>query len=477
MKLKILLSFITLLFIGKLLNAQTAISGGIYSNTTWTLANSPYLMTGNIVVFPGVTLTIEPGVEVRVKENGLSGTQYSLETRGTINMVGTPDAPITFKADTALTTVGAWKGFVIKNSQGGSLNYNYVNIANTITCFEYDGSVPSSIQLNKCSFSYNGYAVVVGTDLIAEDCLFYANENAIYGWANFTFNNCVFDKNLAALSIYASSLDMNNCQVLNNNLGISINTGSVTGTVVKNTLFENNIIAYNYANNGVIDSCMFIGNVDAVLNTTYLTVQNSSFMNNTTALQVGFGSLVNNCLIEQNQTGVALGPISFGQPLPIIENNRICSNAQYNIDNRTDLNVFVPTNCFCTTDSTDIEAKIFDGYDDISKGLISYEIFDTTCSNVLRVINKSGEPLSLEENATNEAVSVFPNPVAEQLTILNANSFSAFSLVTIDGKEVLSDRLMSGTTNVNMSQLPTGIYLLVLKGEGQQSRILKVVHM
>lgn len=477
MKLKFIFSFIALLFIGEMLYAQTAVSGGIYSNTTWTLANSPYLMTGNIVVFPGVTLTIEPGVEVRVKENVFPEPQYYLETRGNINMVGAPSAPITFRADTAVTTVGAWQGFIIKNSQGGSINYNYVNIANAISCFEYDASVPSYIQLNKCNFSYNAYAVIVGTDLIAEDCIFYSNDNAIYGWANFTFNNCVFDKNIAALSIYASRLDMNNCQLRNNNLGISINTGSVNGTLVKNTLFENNIIAYNYANNGLIDSCVFIGNTDAVLNTTYLTVSNSSFSANGTALQVGFGSEVNDCQIEQNQTGVAFGPISFGQPMPIIENNRICSNELYNVDNRTDLNIFIPTNCFCSTDSTEIEAKIFDGYDDITKGLISYAIFDTSCSSVLRVINKTGEPLSLEGNATNESVSVFPNPVAEQLTILDANSFSAFSLVTIDGKEVLSDRLMSGNTNVNMSQLPTGIYLLVLKGEGQQPRMMKVVHL
>ncbi len=40
------------------LYAQTNVSGGVFSNTTWTLSNSPYIVTGPVVVFPNVTLTI-----------------------------------------------------------------------------------------------------------------------------------------------------------------------------------------------------------------------------------------------------------------------------------------------------------------------------------------------------------------------------------------------------------------------------------
>lgn len=40
--------------------SQTNVSGVISSNTTWTLANSPYIVTGNILLNQNVTLTIEP---------------------------------------------------------------------------------------------------------------------------------------------------------------------------------------------------------------------------------------------------------------------------------------------------------------------------------------------------------------------------------------------------------------------------------
>ena len=45
----------------------TNVSGVISSNTTWSLANSPYLVTGNVLVNEGVTLSIEPGVIVKIE--------------------------------------------------------------------------------------------------------------------------------------------------------------------------------------------------------------------------------------------------------------------------------------------------------------------------------------------------------------------------------------------------------------------------
>src|SRR5436190_10264571 len=46
-------------------HSQTNVSGGIFSDTTWTLANSPYIVTDTVVVFPTITLTIQAGVTVK----------------------------------------------------------------------------------------------------------------------------------------------------------------------------------------------------------------------------------------------------------------------------------------------------------------------------------------------------------------------------------------------------------------------------
>ena len=42
------------------------VSGNITTDSTWTAANNPYVVNGNLTVDPGVTLTIDAGVEVQI---------------------------------------------------------------------------------------------------------------------------------------------------------------------------------------------------------------------------------------------------------------------------------------------------------------------------------------------------------------------------------------------------------------------------
>lgn len=50
-------------------DAQTNIGGSVYSNTTLPLSGSPYIVTSNLTIENGATLTIEPGVEIRFTSN------------------------------------------------------------------------------------------------------------------------------------------------------------------------------------------------------------------------------------------------------------------------------------------------------------------------------------------------------------------------------------------------------------------------
>jgi len=64
--------------------ADTNVGGIIASDTTWTTAGGPYLVTSNLLIVNSATLTVEPGVEVRFSPGtGMEIGVGALASRGT----------------------------------------------------------------------------------------------------------------------------------------------------------------------------------------------------------------------------------------------------------------------------------------------------------------------------------------------------------------------------------------------------------
>ena len=61
------LSLVSCLVMSSTALAQATVSGTISTNTTWTIAGSPYMIASNanVIVSAGVILTIQPGVVVK----------------------------------------------------------------------------------------------------------------------------------------------------------------------------------------------------------------------------------------------------------------------------------------------------------------------------------------------------------------------------------------------------------------------------
>ncbi len=74
-------------------SADTFVSGSISADTTWTCAGSPYILTGNVMVQQGLTLTIEPCVVVKLDPD------KSILVDGTLIARGTNASKITFTAN------------------------------------------------------------------------------------------------------------------------------------------------------------------------------------------------------------------------------------------------------------------------------------------------------------------------------------------------------------------------------------------
>ena len=94
---------------------ETEVSGRISSNTTWTVANSPYVVTGDIYIDRGVKLTIEPGVTVKLNR------EKNIVVEGGLFADGRPNAKIVFTANSSSPTPAFWGGIEFRLTATDSL--------------------------------------------------------------------------------------------------------------------------------------------------------------------------------------------------------------------------------------------------------------------------------------------------------------------------------------------------------------------
>ena len=463
---KIIISTIVFTFISIFTFAQTNVSGGIYQNTTWTLSGSPYVVNSSIVVFPGKTLTIEPGVEIQI--NNQNNSNIYIETRGTINCVGTDAQPIKIHAlyDT-LSTV-AWQGFVCTSSQGGVLNADRIEISNAYFPLSYE-TIPATLSYTNSKFIRCFQAVTVGTNLNLSGCEFIDNEVGVYGWANFNINNCLFKDNTTSLYIYASAFAMSNCSFIDNQIGASFLANAVDSIVIANCEFLNNGLALNYPNNGRVENCEFSDNGTAVQAAYNCEIQNNTFFYNILAIEATVDANIHNNQINNNAEGIIISNVTLIQDSPLIYDNEICGNTYYNVNNNTNMNYSLFSNCFCDLDSAQIEAYLIDGYDDITKGLINYQIYDSSCTVLLGNVVKFGAGVGLEENAFDFS---FENPVQHDLQLLGYPEVKQIVLQNTSGQTFY---FTSSTYNTfDLSRLAPGYYFIVkLDQQGVSKALVK----
>lgn len=391
------------LLIVSLVFGQTEVSGGIFSDETWTPNGSPYIITGTTVVFLGTTLSIEPGVVIKFQDG------VDMRVQGAINAIGSETDSIIFTSDSDSPHLSSWEHLDFEYQS--SLNFDFVILEYSNIAIKHDWVNPNSYIKNS-TFRLNN--IVVESDVNM----------------SFPIIDTDFAENNIGINLVAYA-DLLRCRFINNGLG-----------------------AHLY--NSEIHYCQFIGNEEVGLRGSTSIISNTEFLGNNVGLEQSFSggstsSVISNVKIKYNNIGLR---ITGNNPMATFTESVLCDNIDYNVVNTSEYSgQNLTNNCWCTDDIDEISESIYDAHEDISLGLVIFEPLNDNCEDLVSI----EEPLEINSN-TDEGV-VYPNP-ATHVLLLKRYEGLEYSIYSIGS--VLLDRGIANQ-KIDISFLARGTYIILLK--------------
>ena len=163
MKLRVQSMFLLLLLIGltpisygmlyRPVHVKTLVGGRITQDTIWTSVYSPYLARNDVIVNPGVDLTLMPGVEVQFDDD------FSFIVQGSLRAVGTVNDPIVFTSSRSLPASGAWETIRFNGDGNESLVMSHVLISYAKNGLTIDEAVGTAV-IEKCVLSQHSESAI-----------------------------------------------------------------------------------------------------------------------------------------------------------------------------------------------------------------------------------------------------------------------------------------------------------------------------
>ena len=393
---------------------QTYVSGGIFANTTWTINGSPYIVIGDIAIYPNRTLTVEAGTIIKFD----SATTFYV--RGTLQLNGEEDQKIILTSNTENPSMSDWNGIQLENQQGGKIIGNYfqasyadrfINIVSVS-----DGEI---ISISNSNISYCDFAFY-GTTYTSDFTISLVNDTL-------TDNNHGF--------VFGQNMTILNSVICNGNMGVhSWEYGSNNNTF-KNTEFFNLIDYSINVVSGLVDSCHIHNNGIGIRMKPILDVRNS--------------------IIEENVIGILC---QYPVPVPgeIIYDNIIRNNTSYNFEHTQSYPINIPSNCWGSSDPEEIGQTIYDAYDDVSLGIVTFTPFNTDCI-----------PTNIDKDIKKNQKFIYPNP-ANDYIFIKSRTKVFYKIISVNGCVVLEGYT---TNKIDISSLDKGLYFIrVIETSGNENQ-------
>src|SRR4030042_1489809 len=149
----------------------TYVEVSISLDTVWTLADSPFVLSNNVTILPDVTLTIEPGVEVRY------GGDFYIVVQGRLIAEGKSDRMIKFTSNKLNPPRGDWGSMWFSGSES-SLTYCIIEYGTNGAPLE-NGSLTIEHSFIRNNLE-KGIAIISGNLLARENEISNNAESGIY---------------------------------------------------------------------------------------------------------------------------------------------------------------------------------------------------------------------------------------------------------------------------------------------------------
>jgi len=342
---------IILLVLSSLARADTEVSGVISTDTIWTIAGSPYVVTGNILVEENVQLTIEPGVIVKFRAHPIEWQAYYIRVDGILDAQGSESNPITFTSEDAKHPWGC--------------------IGFTDTSVDWDEATSTGCILSNCIIECGGAsqggihefrdAVIrcfSSSPMIRNSIIRYSNFDAIRsegsGHPKIVSNYIYDNKGRGILILYGNALIQDNV-IVNNDQGIYLSSMVGSIEITNNTIISSSPETYGACIR--IDVSSETGEILVYKNAITSTNSNS----NTISCILNYGEMnLENINFTHNNIENIGGLYS------------VYLVAYGSADNEPET-LDMPNNWWGTTETDKINQMIYDYNDDFNLPLVNYQ--------------------------------------------------------------------------------------------------------
>lgn len=317
----------------------TKVKGIISSDTTWAIENSPYIVTGNILVNEGVALTIKPGIKILFEKHPIAWNGYNIEVNGTLVAKGTENEKIIFTS--VDKQIGGWGTIYFSDK---SIDWN----ENTQT-----GSV-----IEHCIIEYGGSSQGGGT-AVADTLI------KIVDSAPLIKNNILRFSGHDALRI-------------GKGIRIDLSQSSNEPKIINNKIQTGRILVMEggsyFSGNEVTGQGFYIVGGFPIITKNNIINNNGDTYGGGIRIDSGSPKITYNNIVNNAHNGIS---ILGGNP--IVENNNIHNNKVFSIlltDTKNDFNF--PSNWWGTTNTSVIGSLIYDFDDDYTLGKVNYQSIATS---------------------------------------------------------------------------------------------------